>query len=141
MQLPWTTRVYRNRHGRGLRRPLFNGHMPRYRTAAGMFDDMVASQIRRLSHAWPDFVNPVQVAVEDVPPSDPAPWEGDGPLFSRAFPANHGMPARVVLYRLPIQSQTGERDELELMVRDELVSRIAELYGRRPEEIDPMWGQ
>ena len=38
-----------------------------------MFDDMVAAQLRRLSGAWPDLMRPVQFAVEDVPPSDPAP--------------------------------------------------------------------
>ncbi|MDN6017840.1 MAG: hypothetical protein L0H91_05905, partial [Bifidobacterium mongoliense] len=69
---PWQTRVYRNRHGRGVRTPMFGSRLPRYRTRGGMFDDMVASQLRRLSQAWPDLVAPVQFAVEDVPPSQPA---------------------------------------------------------------------
>ena len=30
--------------------------------------------------------------------------------------------------------------DLQFAIRDEVVSRLAELYGRRPEEIDPDWG-
>ena len=29
---------------------------------------------------------------------------------------------------------------VQFAIRDEVVSRLAELYGRRPEEIDPDWG-
>lgn len=61
-------------------------------------------------------------------------------LNSQAFPAAHGIPARVVLYRMPLQSHARSRMDLQLAIRDELVLRIAELYGRRPEEIDPQWG-
>ncbi len=67
LQPPWNAKVYRNRHGRGLRRPMFGTRLPRYRTRSGMFDDMVVAQIRRLSEAWPDLVAPLQFAVEDVP--------------------------------------------------------------------------
>ncbi|MDN6484815.1 MAG: metallopeptidase family protein [Bifidobacterium mongoliense] len=137
---PWQTRVYRHRHGRGVRTPMFGSRLPRYRTRGGMFDDMVASQLRRLSQAWPDLVAPVQFAVEDVPPSQPAPWEDSPSLDSQSFPAGRGLPARVVLYRLPLQMHAGARANLQWAIRDELVSRIAELYGRRPEEIDPDWG-
>ncbi|MBW3081880.1 metallopeptidase family protein [Bifidobacterium phasiani] len=141
LQPPWDARVYRNRHGRGVRTPTFGTRMPRYRTRSGLFDDMVAAQIRRLNGAWPELIRPVQFAVEDVPPSDPAPWEEPRDMMtSRCFTASHGIPARVVLYRLPIQSHVRGRTELQLAIRDELVGRIAELYGRRPEEIDPDWG-
>ena len=139
-QRPWQTRVYRNRHGRGVRTPTFGVRLPRYRTRGGVFDDMTAAQIRRLNDAWPQLVSPIQFAVEDVPPSQPAVWESEPHLMSQCFPASHGIPARVVLYRLPIQMQTSDRMELQWAIRDELVGRLAELYGRRPEEIDPDWG-
>lgn len=140
MRLPWETRTYRNRHGRGVRTPMFGARLPRYRTSSGLFDDMVAAQIRRLVQAWPDLVKPVQFAVEDVPPSQPAPWESDPSLDSQCFPAGRGLPARVVLYRMPMQMHADTRMDLQWSIRDELVSRLAELYGRRPEEIDPEWG-
>ena len=112
LQPPWNARIYRNRHGRGTRTPMFGTRLPRYRTRTGMFDDMVAAQVRRLGQAWPELIRPLQFAVEDVPPSDPTPWQTEAPT----------------------------KLELQLAVRDELVARIAELYGRRPEEIDPDWG-
>ena len=115
---------------------MFGTRLPRYRTRSGIFDDLVAAHIRRLAEAWPDLIKPVQFAVEDVPPSDPVPWETEPSLNSRAFPADHGAPARIVLYRMPLQSRTRGRDELQWAIRDELVIRLAELYGRRPEEID-----
>lgn len=114
--------------------------MPRYRTRSGMFDDMVAAQIRRLNGAWPELIGPLQFAVEDVPPSEPAPWEPRRSCSSQCFAAGHGVPARVVLYRMPIQSRSRSKLDMQLIIRDELVGRIGELYGRRPEEIDPDWG-
>ena len=117
---------------------MFGTRLPRYRT--GMFDDMVAAQVRRLGQAWPELIRPLQFAVEDVPPSDPTPWQTEPNMTSQCFPASHGIPARVVLYRMPLQTEAPTKLELQLAVRDELVARIAELYGRRPEEIDPDWG-
>ena len=119
---------------------MFGTRLPRYRTRSGMFDDMVVAQIRRLSEAWPDLVAPLQFAVEDVPPSEPAPWESEPMLFSQGFPTEHGIPARVVLYRMPLQAHSPNRMDLQFANRDELVVRIAELYGRRPDEIDPDFG-
>ena len=97
-------------------------------------------QIRRLNGAWPELIAPVQFAVEDVPPSDPAPWEDVPHLGSQSFPAGHGIPPRIVLYRMPLQSHARNRMDLQFAIRDEVVSRLAEIYGRRPEEIDPDWG-
>ncbi|XOQ63602.1 MAG: metallopeptidase family protein [Bifidobacterium crudilactis] len=123
-----------------MRRPMFGTRLPHYRTASGMFDDMVAGQLKRLGTAWPDLMKPVEFAVEDVPPSMPTPWDDEDRTFSQGFPSNHGIPARIVLYRMPLQMQTKDRMEMQLMIRDELVMRLAQLYGRRPEEIDPSWG-
>ena len=63
-----------------------------------------------------------------------------GTLGSQSFPAEHGIPPRVVLYRMPLQSHARSRMDLQFAIRDEVVLRLAELYGRRPEEIDPDWG-
>ena len=70
-----------------------------------MFDDMVAAQVRRLGQAWPELIRPLQFAVEDVPPSDPTPWQTEPNMTSQCFPASHGIPARVVLYRMPLQTE------------------------------------
>lgn len=105
-----------------------------------MFDAMVAAQIRRLNSAWKALTKDVQFAVEDVPPSQTVYWEHNRRIMSQAFPANRGIPPRIVLYRMPLCTHVSNRTELQYAIRDELVQRLAELYGRRPEEIDPDWG-
>ncbi len=119
---------------------MFGTRLPRYRTRSGFFDDLVIGQIRRLRGAWPELIGPLQFAVEDVPPSMPAPWEPERRIASQAFAASHGAPARIVLYRMPLQGHAHNRIDLQFAIRDELVLRVAELYARRPEEIDPDWG-
>lgn len=123
-----------------MRAPMFGTRLPRYRTASGMFDSMVAAQIRRLNSAWSNLIKDVQFAVEDVPPSQPVLWESNKRIMSQAFPAYKGIPQRIVLYRLPLCTHVTSRAELQYAIRDEIVQRLAELYGRRPEEIDPDWG-
>lgn len=137
LQPPWNARIYRNRHGRGTRTPMFGTRLPRYRTRTGMFDDMVAAQVRRLGQAWPELIRPLQFAVEDVPPSDPTPWQTEPNMTSQCFPASHGIPARVVLYRMPLQTEAPTKLELQLAVRDELVAPHsgivwAQARGNRP---------
>lgn len=140
IRAPWEEKTYRNRHGRGVRTPPFGRRLPRYRTRSGMFDDMAIAQIRRLNDAWPQLLETVAVRCGGRSSLSPSPWETNPRLNSQAFPASHGIPARVVLYRMPLQSHARSRMDLQLAIRDELVLRIAELYGRRPEEIDPQWG-
>jgi hypothetical protein len=65
---------------------MFGTRLPHYRTASGMFDDMVAGQLKRLGTAWPDLMKPVEFAVEDVPPSMPTPWDDEDRTFSQGFP-------------------------------------------------------
>ena len=88
----WEQRHYRNRHGRGLRAPIFGTRLPQYRTANGMFDAMVAAQIRRLHGAWRALTKDIQFAVEDVPPSQPVLWERNRRIMSQVFPASRGIP-------------------------------------------------
>ena len=116
LQPPWNARIYRNRHGRGTRTPMFGTRLPRYRTRTGMFDDMVAAQVR----------------------ARPA---SSCSLF-RVWKSSQRMNTspRISTKSAFLESEAPTKLELQLAVRDELVARIAELYGRRPEEIDPDWG-
>ena len=126
--LIWEERHYRNRHGRGLRAPIFGTRLPQYRTASGMFDAMVAAQIRRLNSAWRALTKDVQFAVEDVPPSQPLLWEQNRRILSQAFPASRGMQSRIVLYRLPLCTHVSSRSELQYAIRDELVQRLSLIH-------------
>jgi predicted Zn-dependent protease with MMP-like domain len=130
-------RSYRDFHGRGIRQPVFNGHPPYYATPAGKFEQAVTAQIKRLRRAWPELFKNLECAVDDTPPSDPPEWEERRVMRSRLFPATYGAPARIVLYRRPIQARASSPVDLQLLVRDELVIQLANLSGRHPEDIDP----
>ena len=75
----------RDRHGRGLRGPLLPPILPAWRTRAERFDELVTSAADDLARDWPQIAR-IQFAVEEVPPSDPAPWER-GAVLGRGFAA------------------------------------------------------
>ncbi|WP_082092275.1 metallopeptidase family protein [Demequina pelophila] len=128
----------RDRHGHGLRRPLLPFGAPAYRTRAERFDDAVADAVHRLEPRWGSVWGRIEFGTEDVPPSDPAPWEEGVPL-GRLFPADLGQPARVVLYRRPLE-QRAEWPHLHALVRDVVAENVAHLLGRAPDEVDPDYG-
>lgn len=140
---PWPvpTGKRRDRHGRGLRGPLVPRTVPAWRTRAQHFDDLVLDAVERLERRWARELDEVEFAIEDVPPSDPAPWEhGEVPL-GRFFPAQGELPPRVVVYRRPVESRASGLPEVAPLVHDVVVEQVAHLLGLAPEQIDPDFGQ
>lgn len=127
----------RDRRGRGIRGPLIPFGMPAHRTRAERFDDIVLDAVDALQRRWSTQLARMEFAVEDVPPSDPAPWETGGVLLGRCFPAEAGQPARVVVYRRPVEARAADAEDMADLVRDVVVEQVASLLGRSPEEIDP----
>ena len=127
----------RDRHGRGLRGPLVPPHLPAWRTRAERFDELVVAAADDLARHCPQ-VGSIQFAVEEVPPSDPAPWE-HGVVLGRGFAAQPraGLPSRIVVYRRPVASRAREDAELAGLVRRVVVEQVALVLGRGPDEIDP----
>ena len=127
----------RDRHGRGLRGPLVPPHLPAWRTRAERFDELVVAAADDLARHCPQ-VGSIQFAVEEVPPSDPAPWE-HGVVLGRGFAAQPraGLPSRSVVYRRPVASRVREDAELAGLVRRVVVEQVALVLGRGPDEIDP----
>ena len=127
----------RDRHGRGLRGPLVPPHLPAWRTRAERFDELVVSTADDLARHWPQ-VGSIQFAVEEVPPSDPAPWE-HGVVLGRGFAARPraGLSSRIVIYRRPVASRAQGDNELTELVRRVVVEQVALMLGCSPEEIDP----
>jgi predicted nuclease with RNAse H fold len=130
----------RDRRGRGLRGPLLPPGAPGYRTRAERFDDLVLDVVEALERRWSGPLSGTEFAVEEVPPSDPAPWESDGVPLGRCFPAESGQPARVVIYRRPVELRAVDDADRAELVRDVVVEQVAHLLGRAPEEIDPHHG-
>ena len=50
------------------------------------------------------------------------------------------MPARIVLYRRPIESRAQDSRELTVVVQDVVVEQVAALLGVPPADLDPRYG-
>ena len=61
--------------------------MPATQTRGEKFDDEVLACVEMLERAWASELRKVEFAVEDIPPSEPAPWER-GVALGRYFAAD-----------------------------------------------------
>jgi predicted Zn-dependent protease with MMP-like domain len=82
----------------------------------------------------------VEFAVAEVPPGDTDGWSGDPVPLARLFPAEGTTPARIVVYRRPLEARAGDRSELGSLVHDVVVEEVAALLGMEPENVDPRYG-
>lgn len=101
------------------------------------FDDLVLDAVERIERRLPRGLGDIELAVELVPPSDPAPWEPQQVPLSRLFPADRGLPTRVVLYRRPIETRVDDPRDLAAMVNDVVVEQLSVALGVEPEVLDP----
>jgi len=117
--------------------------VPLARTRSEIFDDLVLDAVEGLERRFARELAGVEFAVEDVPPdlniydSDVL-EDGEIPL-ARLLPARPGrqpMPARIVLYRRPLEFRAVDRDDLAELVHDVVVEQVANLLGLDPEDID-----
>jgi predicted Zn-dependent protease with MMP-like domain len=122
----------RDRRGRGLRGSLLPGDLPAARTRSEQFDELVLDAVSRVSQQWGSQLAAVDVLVEDVPPAD-----ADGVPLSRAEPATLDEPARIVVYRRPVESRARTQRVREDLVHDVVVEAVADLLGLPPEVVDP----
>ena len=111
--------------------------MPGYLTRAQRFDQLVLGAVDSLEKRWSRQLEGTEFAVEDVPPSDPAPWERGGVPLGRYFAADAGMPARIVVYRRPLETRSLDDGDLSELVHDVVVEQVAHLLGRAPDDVDP----
>ena len=129
-------RPRRDRHGRGLRGPLAWPPVPAMATRAQRFDELVLDVASRMEHHAGPALGGLEFAVEDVPPSDPAPWESSDVPLGRLFAAQGKMPARIVVYRRPVETRTNDPRELAVLINDIVVEQVAALLGVDPRELD-----
>lgn len=110
------------------------------RTRAERFDGLVLDAVERLERAWEEQLAGVEFGVEDVPP--PAPPQAAEPVaLGRWFPRTDEHPARVVLYRRPIEARAPEDRELARLVHEVVVEQVADLLGLEPGTVDPDYGE
>lgn len=100
------------------------------------FDDIVLEVADRVRPVLGSRYATVEFAVEDVPASDPAPWEEQAAALGRLLPASGERPARIVVYRRPVEVRSADREELTAVVQEVVVEQVAALLGVPPSEID-----
>lgn len=144
----------RERHGRGLRGRLVppsavvagrDVRVPLWQTRSERFDDLVRTAISDLEHRWAAELDGVEFAVEDVPPPGSGWDEGvvadetaGGPVpLGRLLPRDEHGPARVVVYRRPLEARASDRGDLGDLVHEVVVDQVAQLLGLDPDIIDP----
>ncbi|WP_131103964.1 metallopeptidase family protein [Ornithinimicrobium sufpigmenti] len=123
----------RDRHGRGPRGPLAWPPLPLMTTRRERFDELVLDAVETVERILGHGLG-IELAVEEVPPSDPAPWEHGVPL-GRLFPAERSMPARLVIYRRPIVQRAQEPEELAALVSEVVTEQVARMLGRDPDDL------
>lgn len=118
-----------------MRGPVAPPQVPLAASRAESFRDLVLDSVERLERRWPELAE-VDFLVLEVPRS----VDDSVPLGS-AVPAGKDGPARIMVYRRPVEIRTKSRDERALLVHEVVVEQVAELLGLSPESVDPRYGQ
>ena len=132
----------RDRRGRGIRGPLVlpGPHSPHgpplARSPVAEFDAVVAEMVERLERRWAEELRGVEFGVEEAPWVDDD-WHPDAVPLATHVRADANRPSRIVVYRLPLRRRAVGRHHLRALVLDALVDQVAQLLGRRADEIDP----
>lgn len=115
---------------------------------------MVLDAVEALEQRWSRQLEGVEFAVEDVPavPTDDAllydehvvadETAGGVVPLGRLLPASvdqrgEARPARVVVYRRPLEARAADRSDLADLVHDVVVDQVARLLGMDPDDVDP----
>ncbi|WP_246104449.1 metallopeptidase family protein [Rudaeicoccus suwonensis] len=105
------------------------------RSRSEEFDDLVLDAVESLERRLHRSLADIEFAVEDVPSSDPPPWERRLAL-GRSFAATKNGAPRVVLYRRPVESRASDAADLGDLVEDVLAEHVAHLLGINPDDLE-----
>ena len=125
---PASSRARRDRHDRRFRGPMAWPPTPSMKSRRDAFDEAVLDAVTAAEQRSGMSLADIEVGVEDVPPSDAAAWE-ESICLGRAFPAQGPHKARIVLYRLPIQTRGGTDLERDALIDHVVNAQLAGLLG------------
>jgi predicted Zn-dependent protease with MMP-like domain len=131
--------------------------VPLSQTRGERFDDLVLDAVEHLEERWGKHLEGVEFAVEDVPavPLDGETGYDDDVIADEtaggAVPLGRLLaatvddkgrtsPARIVVYRRPLEARAVDRLDLADLVHDVVVDQVARLLGVDPDELDPPSG-
>ncbi|WP_349828700.1 metallopeptidase family protein [Brevibacterium litoralis] len=142
-----SSRVRRDRHGRGLRSPVFRASVPAARTRAQRFARVAAEVMERVRDRAPDELETVVLALDMVPPPGAL---GEGSAFAdmvdpgttgvelgRAYPAAPGTPPTIVVHRMPVLARAAGPVDLQVLLGEVIAEQAGLLIGRDPEQLLP----
>ncbi|GHJ39538.1 hypothetical protein Sm713_51470 [Streptomyces sp. TS71-3] len=127
-----------------MRGPVAPPQVPLSASRAEVFADLVQDSVERLERRWPQL-SEIDFLVLEVPQPESAAdgggWGDDTVPLGGTVSATGGRPARVVIYRRPVEIRTKSRDERAMLVHEVVVEQVAELLGLTPETVDPGYGE
>ena len=133
----------RDRRGRGFRGPLAVPHgygptarLRRSRSRDAFFTECVGESAARITKHCPEALRGVELGVEEVPHL-PVAWSGNHVPLAAAIEAGNGHPARVVVYRRPLEHRAASMLGLRILVHRTIVEQLSALTGLTQEHIDP----
>ena len=104
-------------------------------THAEFFTVCLTQAVQQVHMSCPGILDNVVVGAEDVP-TMPDWTEGRVPLSSAVDDSEHS-PAKIVIYRRPLELRTASRRGLAILVHRTLVEQLSALTGTPVETIDP----
>ncbi|MFE6510309.1 metallopeptidase family protein [Nocardioides sp. NPDC057767] len=133
---------HRDRHGRGRRGPIAvptDPKVPVLRTRRERFDDIALAIVTEIDGRWQSRLGLIEYAVEESP-DIPKDWTVDDHIPLGSLERGAGAdPARLVIYRRPIEHRCQTRSEVEAMVLMVVVEQVADLLGIDAEDVDPRY--
>ena len=110
--------------------------MPAHRSRRELFDRVALEVMDEVESRWSEKLAAVELAVEDIPVL-PRTWVAlRVPLASMVPPTQH-VPARLVLFRRPIEHRAPTQADLEALVLTVVVEQLADYLGMRAEDLHP----
>ena len=112
-------------------------HLPGHLTRREIFDDTVLESAEALMDRFGRRLEHLAVSVQEIPTTDPAPWEMQAVPLGRYIAPDRDHPPQIVLYRRPIASRCSAPGDLEMLVRQVLAEQIGAMLAMDPEDVDP----
>lgn len=134
----------RDRHSRGLRGPLatrspLSGHvapLTRRTPAAAYFAECVSAAVERVERQCPQALLGVSIGIEEVPVWSGS-WTPERVPLAAAIERTEDEPARIVVYRRPLEHRAATRRGLGILTYRTIVEQLAAVTGLDVATIDP----
>jgi hypothetical protein len=128
----------RDRHGRGIRRPLLSDLYAYGQSRATSFEQIVSGTCDYLKAAWPNDLNELNWQIFDAPS-----LKGEAKAVRRWAVRRESM--TVVIYRVPIERlghhRRADRLHERMHIEEYVFAAVGELLGKDPYELIPDRGR